>query len=56
MTEKFERDYLAAHLQATAGRAGETAKRARIEPRSLHDEMKLHGLKKEDFRPARRGA
>ena len=50
MVENLERSYLTALLRETAGRVGETAKRARIEPRSLYDKMKRYGLKKEQFR------
>ena len=56
ITERIERAYLIAHLEATGGKVGETAKRAGIEPRSLHEKMKTHGLRKEDFRPAKRTA
>jgi DNA-binding NtrC family response regulator len=44
--------YLAAHLRATGGRIGETASRAGLSPRSLHQKMRRHGLRKEDFRGA----
>ena len=47
--ETFERAYLSGLLKATGGRVGETARRAGIEPRSLYDKMKHHGLRKEDF-------
>ncbi len=50
IVEHFERAYLAALLQETGGRVGETAKRAGIEPRSLYDKMKHYGFRKEDFR------
>jgi two-component system response regulator AtoC len=49
----FERAYLAGLLHSTGGRIGETARRAGIQPRSLFDKMKRHGLRKEDFRPER---
>ena len=49
--DRFERTYLTGLLQATNGHVGETAKRAGIQPRSLYDKMKRHGLCKEDFRP-----
>ena len=48
-----ERSYLAAMLHETAGRIGETAHRAGMEPRSLYEKMKRYGLRKEDFRPGR---
>jgi len=37
-------------LRQTAGRVGETARRAGIDPRSLYTKMRRHGLRKEDFR------
>jgi DNA-binding NtrC family response regulator len=49
--ERFEHTYLTGLLRLTGGRIGETAKRAGIQPRSLFDKMKRHGLRKEDFRP-----
>ena len=48
--ERFEHTYLTGLLQLTGGRIGKTAKRAGIQPRSLFDKMKRHGLRKEDFR------
>ena len=51
MVEAFERQYLEGLLRITGGRVGETARRAGMEPRSLHEKMKRHGLRKEDFRP-----
>ena len=48
--EQFERAYLAGLLEETGGRVGETARRAGIQPRSLFDKMKHHGLRKEAFR------
>ena len=53
--ERLERGYLTGLLRATQGSIGETAHRAGIRERSLYDKMKRHGLRKEDFRPARRG-
>ncbi|MDZ4772339.1 MAG: sigma-54 dependent transcriptional regulator [Planctomycetota bacterium] len=50
MLVEFERAYLRALLAETAGKINETARRAGIEPRSLFDKMKRHGLRKEDFR------
>jgi len=52
--EQIERTYLTGLLGLTDGRIGETAKRAGIQPRSLFDKMKRHGLRKEDFRPKKR--
>ena len=46
----FERRYLTDLLEATGGRIGETAQRARINERSLYALMRKHGLKKERFR------
>jgi DNA-binding NtrC family response regulator len=54
--EETERRYLAGLLEACAGRINETAERSGLDPRSLYDKMKRHGLRKEDFRPARRRA
>jgi DNA-binding NtrC family response regulator len=51
MAADLERVYLAAMLRQTNGKIGKTAERAGIDPRSLFDKMKLHGLAKEDFRP-----
>ncbi|NQT53129.1 sigma-54-dependent Fis family transcriptional regulator [bacterium] len=49
----LERAYLTGLLRATSGSVGETARRAGIQPRSLYDKMKQHGLRKEDFKPRR---
>lgn len=54
LLEQFERTYLTGLLRLTDGRIGETAKRAGIQPRSLFDKMKQHGLRKEDFRSKKR--
>ena len=50
----FERAYLTRLLRSTGGRVGETATRAGIDPRSLYELMRRHGLRKEDFRDHRR--
>lgn len=50
MVNVFEKQYVAGLLRLTGGRVGETARRAGMEPRSLHEKMKRHGLRKEDFR------
>jgi DNA-binding NtrC family response regulator len=50
MVAQLEGAYLAGLLEQTQGRIGETAKRAGIEPRSLHGKMKKYGLRKEDFK------
>lgn len=49
--EAAERRYLVALLEATRGRIGEAARRAGMAPRSLHEKMKKHGLRKESYRP-----
>jgi DNA-binding NtrC family response regulator len=54
VVDQIERAYLAALLRDTGGRVGETAARAGIQPRSLYDKMKQHGLRKEDFKPPSR--
>ncbi|MGH7163306.1 MAG: sigma-54 interaction domain-containing protein, partial [Planctomycetota bacterium] len=46
----FEREYLAGVLRESGGRVGEAAARAGINPRSLFDKMRQHGLRKEDFK------
>jgi DNA-binding NtrC family response regulator len=48
--ETVERRYLDALLRATNGRIGETARRAGIQPRSLYEKMKRHGLEKHAYR------
>jgi len=45
-----EHEYLVCLLTATRGRIGQTAARAGMQPRSLFQKMKKHGLRKEDFR------
>jgi DNA-binding NtrC family response regulator len=47
---EFEKAYLTALLRETGGKIGETARRAGMEPRSLFDKLKRHGLRKEEFR------
>lgn len=47
---EFEKIYLTRLLELTGGRVGETARRAGIEPRSLFEKMRRHGLRKEGFR------
>jgi len=46
----FERAYLTGILRATGGRIGAAAKRAKMDPRSLYEKMKRHGMQKIDFR------
>lgn len=48
--EEAELRYLSSLLRETAGRVGETAKRAGMDPRSLHQKLKKYGLRKESFR------
>jgi DNA-binding NtrC family response regulator len=50
---EFEKAYLTALMQETGGKIGETARRAGMEPRSLFDKLKRHGLRKEQFRSVR---
>jgi two-component system response regulator AtoC len=47
---RLEREYLRRLLESTKGHIGQTAKLANMQPRSLFDKMKKHGLRKEDFR------
>jgi transcriptional regulator with GAF, ATPase, and Fis domain len=53
--DRAEREYLAAHLHASRGRIGETAERAGVSTRALRTRMRRFGLRKEDFRAAKRG-
>jgi DNA-binding NtrC family response regulator len=45
-----EQAYFVHHLEESNGNVDNTAIRADINPRSLYDVMKRHGLKKEEFR------
>jgi len=45
-----ERQYLTELLTYTSGRIGEAARLAGISPRALYEKMRLHRIKKEDFR------
>lgn len=45
-----ERKYLVELLEYTRGRIGQSAQFAGLTPRALYNKMKIHGLKKEDFR------
>jgi DNA-binding NtrC family response regulator len=47
--EEIELRYLTGVLGATRGRVGEAAKRAGMDPRSLHEKMRKYGLRKEAF-------
>jgi DNA-binding NtrC family response regulator len=46
----FERAYLDHLLTASGGRVGEAARRAAVNPRTLYDLVRRHGLRKEDYR------
>lgn len=48
--EALDRFYFSQLLRLTQGRVGETARRAGIDPRSVHEKMKRLGLRKEEFR------
>jgi len=48
----FEARYVAATLAATKGRVSEAARRAGVNPRTLFDLMRRHGLAKEAFKGA----
>jgi two-component system response regulator AtoC len=50
VVDRVEREYFAHLLRLSAGRIGETAKRAGMGSRSLFEKMKKHGLRKEDFK------
>ena len=50
----LERAYLAALLRETGGAIAETARRAGMDPRSLHHKMKRYGLRKEDYKRPRK--
>jgi DNA-binding NtrC family response regulator len=39
-------------LRATGGRVGQAARRAGMDPRSLFEKMRKHGLRKSAFHPA----
>ena len=47
---QLEARYITGLLRRTQGRIGETAKLAGMEPRSVYEKMRRHGLRKEDFR------
>lgn len=47
---RLEREYIRRLLESTQGNIGRTAKLADMQPRSLFDKMKKHGLRKEDFK------
>jgi DNA-binding NtrC family response regulator len=52
--EETERAYVTGILEQSAGRIGEAAEKAGIDPRSLYEKMRRHGLSKDDFKPSRR--
>jgi DNA-binding NtrC family response regulator len=52
--QRFERAYLSRLLRECGGRIGEAARRAGIQPRSLFEKMRAHGLRKESYKPGRR--
>ncbi|MHC4481318.1 MAG: sigma 54-interacting transcriptional regulator [Planctomycetota bacterium] len=54
LVEGLERAYLAAQLERTGGRVGQTAEKAGLQPRSVYEKMKRYGLRKEDFRRRQR--
>jgi DNA-binding NtrC family response regulator len=49
-SRRFEKQYVERLLTAAQGRVGEAARQAGISPRSLHELMVRHSLRKEDFR------
>jgi DNA-binding NtrC family response regulator len=52
--EETERTYLTGILERCGGRIGEAAERAGIDPRSLYEKMRRHGLRKDDFKSSPR--
>lgn len=50
LQQAAERKYLIELLEYTEGRIGESAMFAGLTPRALYNKMKIHGLKKADFR------
>jgi len=50
LNQAAERKYLVELLEYAGGRIGESAQFAGLTPRALYNKMKIHGLKKEDFR------
>ena len=53
LSQTAERKYLAELLTYTGGRIGEAAQLAGLTPRALYNRMKIHGLRKEDFKKVR---
>jgi len=54
IVERFEKAYLAHLLGETRGSVGETARRAKVNPRTLYEKMRRYGLRKEEFRETSR--
>ena len=50
LSQSAERKYLVELLDYVDGRIGEAAQLAGLTPRALYNKMKIHGLKKEDFK------
>lgn len=50
LQQTAERKYLVELLEYTNGRIGESAQFAGLTPRALYNKMRIHGLKKEDFK------
>jgi DNA-binding NtrC family response regulator len=50
LSQSAERKYLVELLDYVDGRIGEAAGLAGLTPRALYNKMKIHGLKKEDFK------
>ena len=50
LSQSAERKYLVELLDYVDGRIGEAAQLAGLTPRALYNKMKMHGLKKEDFK------
>lgn len=50
LSQSAERKYLVELLEYVHGRIGEAAQLAGLTPRALYNKMKIHGLKKEDFK------
>ena len=48
--QQVEREYLEGVLKLAGGRMSQAAQRAGMDPRSLYEKLKRHGLRKEDFR------
>lgn len=52
LQQTAERKYMVELLEYTGGRIGESAQFAGLTPRALYNKMKIHGLRKEDYRKA----